>query len=334
MMKQPLIVAHGVGRDSTALIIELHKRGIRPDAILFANVGSEKRGTYEFVPIFNEWLRSVGFPTITVVRYQPVSAPYRSLEGNMILNATLPGATFNRGSCTMKFKVEPQNRWTAAWGPAKRAWAAGRRVVKMIGFESGEEYRLTRADCKAHAAKDDDRYEYRYPLIDWGMSLEDCIETIKEAGLPVPPKSACYFCPNQQTEEVHDLSDEDRARIMLMELTAEPYNEKIHGLWRRPRKADGRPGSITEYILKEGLSFVPLSEIASRVVLNPNCKKAAAGHTFDPPHDRPSLRGLLEANGHDVPEMVLGGEQVPGVYLEDVREVPEEAIHDELALAM
>jgi hypothetical protein len=334
MTKQPLIIAHGVGRDSTALIIELHKRGIRPDAILFANVGSEKSGTYEFIPIFNEWLRKVGFPTITVVRYQPKTAPYRSLEGNMILNATLPGATFNRGSCTQKFKIEPQNRWTASWEPARRAWAAGRKVVKMIGFECDEGYRLKRADCKAHTT-DDERFEYQYPLIDWGMDLAACINTIRDAGLPVPPKSACYFCPNQKPEEVHELSDEDRARIILMEVAAEPYNEKIHGLWRRPRKADGRPGSITEYILQEGLSFIPLDEIASKVVLNPGCKKASAGHTFDGPHDRPSLRQLLEENGHEVPAVTLDdGEQVPGIYLEDVREVPEEEIHDELALAL
>ena len=113
----------------------------------------------------------------------------------------------------------------------------------------------------------------------------------------MPPKSACYFCPNQQPAEVHELSDEDRARINLMELSAEPYNAKVHGLWRRPRKADGRPGSITEYILQQGLPFVRLTDLARKIVLNPACRKAGAGVTFDPPHNRTSLRELLAAAG-------------------------------------
>jgi hypothetical protein len=298
MNKQPVIVAHGVGRDSTALIIEMQRRGIRPDAILFANVGSEKRATYEFIPVFNEWLRAHDFPTITVVRYEPVSAPYFSLEGNMILNATMPGAVFGRSSCTMKMKVAPQEKWTRRWAPAQEAWAAGQKVARLIGFECGEEYRMKRADTKAHGGRysDSDKYEYHYPLIEWNIDLGECINIIQGAGLPVPPKSACYFCPNQQPGEVHELTDEDRARIILIELTAEPYNEKVHGLWRRPRKADGRPGSITEYILKEGLTFTPLTSIASKIVLNPACKKAATGTTFNPPHNRLSLRAQLVAH--------------------------------------
>jgi hypothetical protein len=34
-----------------------------------------------------------------------------------------------------------------------------------------------------------------YPLIDLGMDRQDCMNVIERAGLPVPPKSSCYFCP-------------------------------------------------------------------------------------------------------------------------------------------
>jgi 3'-phosphoadenosine 5'-phosphosulfate sulfotransferase (PAPS reductase)/FAD synthetase len=320
-----LVVSYGAGRDSTALIIELWRRKIRPDAIVFANVGSEKEDTYRFVPVFNRWLSDHDFPRVTVVAYQPVHAPYRSLEGNMILNATLPGATFNRHTCTMKFKVQPQNRWTQHWAPAQRAWAAGQKVTKLIGFEAGEDYRLRRADARAHSGKADPvqqrRYEYQFPLMDWGYDLEKCLQIITDAGLPLPPKSACYFCPNQKPEEVRQLSPEDRSRVMLMELVAEPYNRKVRGLWRRPRKADGRPGSITEYILQEGLPFVPLTALGQQVVLNPKAAKARTGCTFDPPHVGPRLRELLIAPGHGVPEVVTEGDPDCGLYQEDFREV-------------
>ncbi len=58
-MKQPIIVACGVGRDSVGMLCRMHREGQRPDAILFANVGSEKRQTYEYIPRLRQWLREV-----------------------------------------------------------------------------------------------------------------------------------------------------------------------------------------------------------------------------------------------------------------------------------
>lgn len=339
VLQQLLMVAYGLGRDSTALLIELFRRGIRPDAILWANTGSEKSETYAYLPIINEWLVYVGFPTVTVVQYDPVRAPYHTIEGNMVLNATLPGATFNIGSCTAKAKIEPQNKWTRRWDKAQAAWARGEKIVKMIGFEAGEEYRLKRADAKAHSGRDGaadaKKYEYRMPLIEWGYDLNKCIEIIESAGLPVPPKSACYLCPNQKEDEVHHLSNDERARIILVELSAEPYNTKVNGLWRRKRKEDGRPGSITEYILQQGLPFTKLTDLGEQIVLNPACAKFKNGglYTFEGPHNELTLRKQLREAGHAVPEVVL--EPIPGktIYKEDRRQalpMVEDAVHADI----
>lgn len=49
----------------------------------------------------------------------------------------------------------------------------------------------------------DDRapYQFRvYPLLDLGMSRTDCKRVIAEAGLPVPDKSSCFFCPFHDKE--------------------------------------------------------------------------------------------------------------------------------------
>ena len=113
-----VIVACGVGRDSTGMLVGLHERGIRPEAILFADVGGEKIVTYRFIPHLQAWLARVDFPPLTIVRYRPVRAPYSHARRQHARQRHLPGATFNRGSCTMKFKSEPQNRFAAAWKPA------------------------------------------------------------------------------------------------------------------------------------------------------------------------------------------------------------------------
>lgn len=44
----PLIVAYGLGVDSTAMLVEFVKRGIRPDLILFADTGGEKPVTHQY----------------------------------------------------------------------------------------------------------------------------------------------------------------------------------------------------------------------------------------------------------------------------------------------
>jgi hypothetical protein len=37
----PLVVAYGLGVDSTAMLVEFARRGIRPDLILFADTGGD-----------------------------------------------------------------------------------------------------------------------------------------------------------------------------------------------------------------------------------------------------------------------------------------------------
>lgn len=41
----PLVVAYGLGVNSTAMLVEFARRGIRPDLILFADTGGEKPET-------------------------------------------------------------------------------------------------------------------------------------------------------------------------------------------------------------------------------------------------------------------------------------------------
>lgn len=44
-----------------------------------------------------------------------------------------------------------------------------------------------------------------YPLLELGLRRTDCQRIIQRAGLPVPPKSACWFCPMKRPSEWHEL---------------------------------------------------------------------------------------------------------------------------------
>lgn len=210
----PVVVSYGVGVDSTAMLIAMHRRGIRPDLILFADTGAEKPETYAFIPVMNAWLQSVGFPVITTVRYQPTRAPYDTLEGKCLNNETLPSLAFGKHSCSLVFKVEPQDRYVVGWTPARDAWAGGVRVRKAIGYDNGAQdcRRREKADRavakKAEAGHlDAERYEFWYPLQEWGIDRVECLLLIANAGLPFPPKSACFFCPASKKSEVIWLRD-------------------------------------------------------------------------------------------------------------------------------
>ena len=81
-------------------------------------------------------------------------------------------------------------------------------------------------------------------------------------------------------------------RIVRVEVMAEPYNRKVEGLWRRTRKKDGRPGSITEYLVQHNIPFTHPDEL-EHMPLNPNCAKGKRGFTFNEPHVDYRLRDKI-----------------------------------------
>lgn len=193
-IQHPLVVAYGMGVDSTAMLIGLAARGIVPDLILFADTGGEKPTTYAYQATMDQHLQSWNFPTITVVRNVPQDfknwPPYYTLEENCLTNGTLPSLAFGFGSCSQKWKAAPQDKFLKTWELAIACWRQGGRVVKAIGYDAGP------ADLRRrnHAGNNDDpRYQFWYPLIDWGWDRQRCIDEIARAGLPIPVKSSCFF---------------------------------------------------------------------------------------------------------------------------------------------
>ena len=100
----PLVVAYGLGVNSTALLVEFVNRGVTPDLILFADTGGEKPETYAYLPVVQQYLKAVRFPPVVTVRYEPKTAPYRTLEGQCLHTGTLPSLAYGGKSCSQKWK--------------------------------------------------------------------------------------------------------------------------------------------------------------------------------------------------------------------------------------
>jgi hypothetical protein len=225
----PLVVAYGLGVDSTAMLIEFARRGIRPDLILFADTGGEKPETYAYLDVVRPFLVEAGFPDVVIVRYQPVRAVYNTLEGQCLHTKTLPSLAYGGKSCSIKYKLSCQDRYVRNWQPARDCWARGGKVLKAIGYDAGP------ADSRRHRYFEDQEYRYWYPLAEWGYDRPRCQTIIHSAGLPVPMKSACWFCPASMKHKIVWLQEHHPdllERALTIERNARVKLRTVKGLGR------------------------------------------------------------------------------------------------------
>jgi hypothetical protein len=271
----PLIANFGGGFDSTAFLIGLVQRGIRPDLILFADTGAERPETYDHVIRFSSWLVAQGFPAVTTVsrhgelaQYGPKSrasktgSGYTDILGNCLQNETLPSEAFGRGGCSVKWKHEPMDAFLATHPLIVEARERGLVPVKMVGFNCGPADSKRKAPLEGEAAakkpKHQGGFRFWYPLQSWGWDRERCVAEVKAAGFSACVKSSCFFCPNMTEAELLDLHTEHPAlfrKAIAVEDGARKgrHGLRIEGMWRRTRKSDGRPGSWRVWAEDRGL---------------------------------------------------------------------------------
>jgi len=165
------------------------ERNARPDAILFADTGGERPATYAYTETLAGWIATHDLPPITVVAYRPGTGD-RSLEDELNRRKALPALAYGWKTCSLKWKREPCERWI------KQTYG-DRPVKRAIGYDAGEHHR--------HARADDSTW---LPLVDWGWDRSACVAAIQRAGLELPPKSSCFFCPANKRDEILELRDE------------------------------------------------------------------------------------------------------------------------------
>lgn len=253
----PVVLAYGIGVDSTALLIEKVARGQIPDLVLSADTSVEKPETYAYLDVIRPWMAAHGIRH-ELVSYTPKRfkhwPPYYGLLEMCLTNATLPSKSLGGSSCSLKYKKAPQDAFLPTWQPAIEAWARGQRVIRLIGYDAGPRDTL-RAN---HALSiDDPLYDCQYPLREWGWDRDACVARIRAEGLPVPPKSACWLCIANKPEEIRALPAWCLRLIVLVEARAAPRLHTVEGLWRRTTRS--RPGRMTDFIRHELL--LPAREI-------------------------------------------------------------------------
>lgn len=185
-------ISYGGGVQSSALIVlAVQGRIDKVDAALFCNTGddSEHPDTLIYVrEIMRPYCEAAGLPLHEIQR--TVRGESQTLYGRMMfhnrdsLSEPIPvygysGAPLSR-VCTVDHKIRVLERWI-------KKNAERLPVETFIGISTDEYER---------AKTGQNEYEIRrYPLLELGLNRIDCANIIAEAGLPVPPKSSCFFCP-------------------------------------------------------------------------------------------------------------------------------------------
>lgn len=181
------IVSFGGGVNSTAMLLGMFEHDERPDAILFADTGGEKPGTYDHIDRMQRWCAAVGYPKIETVRQKI------TLEQDCLDRETLPSKAFGFGTCSERFKIQPQRTWVK-----EKGWAG--QCCWVVGIHYGEQQRASRL-------VNEHNEPIRYPLIHWQWGSAECLEAIRRHDIDVPCKSACFYCPSSRKREVLQLRD-------------------------------------------------------------------------------------------------------------------------------
>lgn len=178
------IFSFGGGVQSMAALVLAAQGKLDYQVFVFSNVGEDSEN-----PETITYFRSIALPYAQSrnLELHEVSRQLRNQETlyqrllrenqSIVIPVRMPSGAPGTRNCTKSFKIT-----------VIRSWLGKGSHIVGLGISTDEWQRM----------RTDSGYKNiinEYPLIDLRLSRSDCIDIIKAEGLPVPPKSSCWFCP-------------------------------------------------------------------------------------------------------------------------------------------
>lgn len=242
-----LSLGAGVQSSTMALMASHGEFGRVPDAAIFADTGDEPAAVYEHL----RWLMS---PNVLPFPVHVVTAGNLSqamLGGNDM--ARIPffvgaGGVSGR-QCTRNFKLRPiRKEIRRLLGKGPRNYIAPGAVEQWVGISYDERHRIKPSGAAFITRRD--------PLVERRIRRRDCIRWLTDNGYPIPPKSACIYCPYQSDEQRKDQKEnqpEEFAQVVLLDLAL-----------RSPENIARFRGELYVHRSRQALGEVDLSSIEDR----------------------------------------------------------------------
>lgn len=217
MTKLIRVFSQGAGTQSVATLI-LQKQGrIAPfDIHIFANTGddSENPKTLAYVrdilmPYAEEHGIDFRITQLTNRQGKPIT-----LRGDLMDQSkrSIPIPVYSDGrapgvrACTVNWKIRPIHKAIKTLKPT--------HVEMGIGFSIDEARRAENKPTDWVDRTEKNRplgylQRYVFPLLDLGLTRNDCVSIIRDEGLPQPGKSACTFCTYNKIREWNEMRLKD-----------------------------------------------------------------------------------------------------------------------------
>ena len=203
------IWSSGGGVQSTAIAV-LIENGIleKPDYGVMVDCGYEKTATLDYMHnIMIPRMKKAGVPFFMLNTLDYTNNDLVDGSGHV----NIPAFRLKTNGKISKLHTHCNSTWKVK---VMRAWARQQNINNMenwLGISTDEERRAKPSSRKW--------ITLRYPLIELNMSREDCIYYIAQTGWPMPPRSSCVFCPQQDAKSWHLVRNtpEDWNRVLEAE---------------------------------------------------------------------------------------------------------------------
>lgn len=224
-----ILMSYGGGMDSTALVAMDADReatceflGISMDTLdhalpefeyaVFADPGAEFQVTYSTIKRVKKLLGN----RLAITRREGETIAEWCLRLGVV--PIMPGGAH---VCSKKFKGDVLASWAKSEGIEEPVW--------LIGIEANEGRR-----AKRFTPPKGDTAEYRYPLIDLGLTRDRLDALLAHLGWHGVHKSSCVFCPYMSEEELLDMytnHPRDWAQAATIEARFEEMSSIKHQAW-------------------------------------------------------------------------------------------------------
>jgi hypothetical protein len=207
------VLSLGWGVQSTRIAFGAALGEIDLDFAVHSDTTYETESTYAFAKKWIQWLLDAGIPVITTKDIIETSAPLKpgAVQHMPVYNINKNGKVGQlKRQCTNNWKIKPNKRAIrevmAFLGIKTRP-----SVVKQLLGISKDEWSRASSSKEAYI-------ENIFPLLrqDRGAKLlpkmearQDCITWLKDHGLQVPTKSACFHCSYKKQKQWVDMKIEN-----------------------------------------------------------------------------------------------------------------------------
>lgn len=208
-LPQYLSLGAGVQSSTLALMAAAGEVGPMPKGAIFADTQAEPASVYKWL----DWLeKQLPFPVYRVTKgsltEDSIRIHKRTRRDGVRVQGLIPAFVLKKNgetgilgrSCTADYKVQQIMRKLRKLESVSRG-EKNIRLVQWIGISSDEATRMKPSR--------DAWYAIRWPLIELGMSRHHCLDWMKKRGFPVPPRSACIYCPFHSDAEWRRLRDKE-----------------------------------------------------------------------------------------------------------------------------